>query len=168
MEKISNTSNSGLHWTPSSVLVDIWHFFHLPRQTKLRSLNFGNNGWHVHRYLYDKCKKTMILVFFETTLLETKYIAHEIVNISARQKQRLEVRIEDRLNCTPLVCPKLPRAGRAAGGEARGVVGQGVRRNLGSGRIGQNGTCWDEWTAFVVGEAHCDLENSFQALQNLT
>ena len=54
--------------------------FHLPGQTKLRSSNFGDNRWHVCRCLYDICKKTMILVWFEVTLLETKYKMSEIVN----------------------------------------------------------------------------------------
>ena len=41
---------------------------------------FGDNGWHVCGWLYNIYKKTVILVIFEETLLETKYIASGNVN----------------------------------------------------------------------------------------
>ena len=50
----------------------VFDTFHLPGQTKLISLNFGDNGWHLRREFYDKYKKTVIFVLFEATLLETK------------------------------------------------------------------------------------------------
>ena len=72
----------------------------------LRSSDFGDNGLRVGSYLYDTCKKMVILAAFEATLLETKYMMSKMFN-----NWLLNIKIvqfNGRIKRTPPVCPNRP------------------------------------------------------------